>query len=157
MTKDDEGGGGPDRDDVNTAQFNICKWTGKMYFCECGLNKWQVLANAGFLQNTYTYPTSPSLSQFCHRLSIPPPPPSLPLFHSLSPFHFLPLLCILDQTFISIQTMPCLILCFDHDDILNAECPSWFVNFYWSRVDLEGRGARRCWTLNKILKDAEPK
>ena len=49
-------------------------------------------------------------------------------------------------TFIPILTILCLILCFDHDDILNAECPSRFVNFYWSRVDLEGRGVGGCWT-----------
>ena len=75
-----------------------------------------------------------------HSATVPQSPLPLPLSFLFSPFP------IHVHTFISIQTIPCLILCFDHEDILNAECPSRFVNFYWSRVDLEGRGAGGCWT-----------
>ena len=82
----------------------------------------------------------PSPLHLVHSATVPqsPLPPSLSFLFPPSPIHV--------HTFISIQTIPCLTLCFDHDDILNAECRSRLVNFYWSWVDMEGWGAGGCWT-----------
>ena len=69
------GGGGVSPWWRQHSTINYLKGTGIMYFWECGLNKWQVLANAAFCTDHIYLSPSPSLSSFCHRASIPLPLP----------------------------------------------------------------------------------